>query len=498
MEQPTAARGSIILLAVLAITSALGYGLNIVLAWLLPADDYGTYGIAIAILGILSIFITYGFPWTVVKFLAEYGDKGTSYPIFKSALLGNFLIALVISALFYLVYSFFLFSTNIPDAVIFIIMAIILVFSLRAIYLRTLHGRMRFQEFGTVSIIEAVLRVAVGLGLVLLGYNVAGALAGQLLAGLVALIIAAYLLREFKFWSGKGWANIKVFTFAWRMFLGMLGITMLNQVDILGVRFFSQGTVTAQLVGYYQAVRILAFIPLYLAGGFMGGVFPFISRYAEEGSRNYFLLTLRYIVLIAIPFFAILVAIPGSFIELVFPPAYVAGADAIRILAVGGVLVAIIYVLVQVLQALGYPGLPAKVLMIAALLQIGLLAVLVPNFGLVGAAAATSIACLFGAIWLTVKIAVLYQLKPQLGQIVKLLLTLAITGLSLFLIPHSGRILTVLDVVLVSMIYLFLLVVLRLLRVSDIDILRSALPQNSLILAPVRVLKKLIVRLGGS
>ncbi len=331
-----------------------------------------------------------------------------------------------------------------------------------------------------------------------MGYNVAGALAGQLLAGLVALIIAVYLLREFKFWRGKGWANIKVLSFAWRMFLGMLGITMLSQVDILGVRFLSQGTVTGQLVGYYQAVRILAFIPLFLAGGFMGGVFPFVSRYAGEGSRNYVLFTLRYIVLIAIPFFAALVAIPDPVIELFFPPAYVAGSDAIRVLAVGGILIAIIYVLVQVFQALGHPGLPAKVLTIAALLQLGLLAILVPQFGLVGAAAATSIACLFGAIWLMVRLTVLYQLKPQPRQIAKLVLTLAITGLSLFLIPHSGRILTTLDIVMVSMIYLFLTIVLRLLRVSDIDILRSALPQNSLVLAPVRILRNLMVRLGGS
>lgn len=494
MKQPTGARGAIILMGVLAVTSVLGYVFHVVLAWLLPASDYGIYGVAVAISGILSLFIISAFPWSVVKFLSAEKDQEKRYSVFKTALLANFLTALVISGLFYGIYSFFLSSSDIQLPVIFILIAIVLTFSIRAIYLRTLHGLMRFEQMGAVSVTESVIRVAAGLGLVYLGYGVAGALAGELIGGMVLVIIALYLLRNFKFWQGKGWANVKVLSFAWPMFLGMVGITLLIQIDILGLKYLSQGLISSQSVGHYQAVRVLAMIPLFLAGGIMGAVFPFISKYHEEGGLGYLVASLRYVVLLSLPVAVVLVLLPASIIGLFFPHDYAASANALRVLAVGGACLGVIQVLTSGFQALGQPGIPARALIIAAGVQIASLVVLVPRFGLVGAAASTVIAGLAALVWLLSRFAHIYQLKLRKGQTAKLILAFTVTGLFLFFFPHSSRILTVVDGVLAGIIYLSLLTVLGLIREDDVDILRNALPHNRLVEAASNSVKKVIVK----
>lgn len=496
MRQPTAARGSIIMLIVLVINSVLGYVFNIGLAWLLPARDYGTYGAAVSIMGIILIFVTYGFPWAAAKFLAQEGATEEKEVIFKSVLMGNLIIGLLVIAIFYLVYTFFVPAAEMPAPVIMVMLATIFVFSIRTVYLRTFHGQMKFEEFGIVSIIEAVLRITVGLLLVWLGYSVAGALSGELTSGLIIIIIAAFLLRDMKFWKARGWANPGVFTFAWSMLIGMLGITMLNQMDILIVKFLGTGAIPEQAVGYYQAVRMVAEIPFFLAGSIMSGVFPFISRYAQGDNRTYSLFSLRYIALFSFPFAIFLALLPEPFITFFFPLAYAAAAMALRVLAIGGAFIALIQALAQVFQALGQPGLPAKVLIIAALFQVGLLVPLVPRFGLTGAAAAVAATCLCGAVWLTLKFQTLYKLKIQLGFIARFLLVLLISGLVLYFFPHGSRIWLVLDVIVAGMVYVYLLVALSFIRVVDFDILGQALPQNHAVQAVLKGARAVAVKLG--
>lgn len=145
-------------------------------------------------------------------------------------------------------------------------------------------------------------------------------------------------------------------------------------------------------------------------------------------------------------------------------------------------------------QALGQPGIPARALIIAAGVQIASLVVLVPRFGLVGAAVSTVIASLAALVWLLSRFAHIYQVKPENGQIAKLILAFTVTGLFLFFFPHSSRILTVVDGVLAGIIYLSLLTVLGLVREDDVDILRNALPHNRLVEAASNSVKKVIVK----
>jgi O-antigen/teichoic acid export membrane protein len=176
-----------------------------------------------------------------------------------------------------------------------------------------------------------------------------GALMGFLLSVFLSTGVMVFLLRDFKFWKGRGWAELGVYTFAAPMFLGMLAITLIMNFDMLSVKFFTK-EISDTLAGYYLAAIILARVPYFIAGAMMIAIFPFISRYAGSGARGYSAMSLKYTVLFVLPISLAIAMIPEAFITLIFPDAYTAGAKALAIVAIGMGFLALIQVLANILQ----------------------------------------------------------------------------------------------------------------------------------------------------
>lgn len=492
-----ASRGSVILLTVAFVTAFLAYVFNVALGWLLPIEDYGLYGVCVALLGVLGIFIALGFPWAVTRFLPAEESREKRYTIVKSSILGNFITAVAVSAIFYAIYSYFIGYEKLPAILMLIIVASLPFNSVVTVQTRTLQGLFRFRGIAMVQILAICLRVVIGIGLVYLGYGVLGALTGFVAASLAAIVIAAYLLRDFKFWQGRGWVDFKVYIFIVPMFLGMIGLTLLPLLSILGLKFLSFGAVSNELAGYYQAVYVLAAIPTLITVAMMDALFPFISKRAEVGSHDYSVAALRYVVLFVCPLAIAVALIPRSFITFFFPSIYTAGANALAVAAIGMGVFAIAYVLANTFQAIGKPKVPAIILLVALGIQIASLVLLVPKLGLIGAAASTTIASFFSTTWLLLRYNKMYRLHFRASQVLSLVSAFTAAGAFLFLFPHVGRMLTVVDLILAAIIYLFLLMALRLINERDVRILSSALPQHRLVKIAVEKAARLVITLNN-
>ena len=487
-----AARGSFILLVAFLAVAILKYVLNVVLGWLLAPEQYGTYGSCIAFLNILSIAITFSFPWALTKFLSSEQDSASQYRVFKSALLGNVATAIVIGGLFYIVYSLFLNNKGIDAYLIYLILAVLLISSARTIYLKALNGFFRFGEMGVAQVLEMVLMFLASIVLVHLGYGVVGAIMGMMIATFIILIVMVYMLRDFKFWQGKDSFDLRVFTFTAPMFFGMLGLNIVSEMDILGVKYISPALVSGDLTGYYQAVRLLANIPYFTIGAVMAAIFPFISKYAKADSSTYSLTSLKYAVLFVLPVVIAIATIPSSAITLFFPGVYAKGAEALAVLAIGMGILSIGYVLANTFQAIGKPGVPAVAFIAAVPVQIALLFILIPRLELVGAALATLIACFCSTVWLGVRYIRMYQLKIRARQVMYLVLAFGLTAVFIYFFPHQTRLLTIVVFVLAAILYLFLVIVFGLVNEGDLDILSSALPRNKIIEKVTYWLKRLL------
>lgn len=118
-------------------------------------------------------------------------------------------------------------------------------------------------------------------------------------------------------------------------------------------------------------------------------------------------------------------------------PAYVAGASALAILAVGMTFYSIFSISTSIIQGIGNPRIPMYILIFGSIVTAVLCWTMVPVFGIAGGAAATTIACLFMMIPCMYFVFRLTKTSPPTKSLIKILAATAIMVLFGFLIPKT-------------------------------------------------------------
>ena len=458
---------------------------NVGLGWLLVPREYGVYGVSIALLTILSFFVVSGFPIAASKLISEETCKD-ELRIFKTSLTGNILLGLFVSIIFWFISGFLPLEDY--RFLIFIVILMTILASVKSVYQSTLQGFFRFKEMGALSILEVFLKLIFGVGLVYLGFGAFGAVTGLFIAGLVSLFVLFFLFRDFKFWRVRGWEK-RVLFFTFPVFLGMLGFTLIQNLDILVLKFVSYGD-PDRLAGLYQASLLIARVPFFLTGTFMMAVFPFISR---DNNNIYSRVSLKYVMLFIFPVSIAITLKPNAFLYLVYPVSYAEAAPVLRVLALGMGFFTIITVLSNIFQASGKPEIPARLLLITSGLQLSLLLILVPVIGIVGAALATLLACLIGTIGLAYYYWKIYGIEIKISALTSLLMFSFLVRL----LPFHNRLEIIASSVIAFGVYMLLLAAFKLLRVEDINILMEALPTHPFTLSVARNIKSMVYYLNN-
>ncbi len=464
-------RDTLLMMAVFIIGAALNYAYNIAMGWLLSPDQYGILGVTISFLSILSLFIGAALPLTVAKFLSENNEDHIKHRVFKSSLIGNLCIALLVSSLFYGLYisGIIRLDSAYRPFVLFIILAMVFS-SIGGVYTSALQGMFRFKQYGLIGIATAAAKLIFAVLLVLLGFGAFGAFFGLIAAAITGLLLAVAFTSDFKYWKTGGWVDKKIYLFALPMFFGTFFMTLLMNIDLLGVKFLSENVLSDTLTGYYRSALILAELPVFIVGALMGAMFPYISRYSST-VNDYSNRTLKYTVLVIFPVSITLFVIPSSIIALVFPPSYAAAANALGILALGMGFFVIITALAGIFQAIHRPRVPAIILMFSMVIDIVALLFLVPEYGILGAASSTTIACAAGLLGLTGAYLKYNSLKIEYKNAVKTAMAFILFGSFIYIFPHTTRFLTFFDLVFSAVLYIFILFVFGLLNHDDIEIM---------------------------
>ncbi|MDY6931897.1 MAG: flippase [Halobacteriota archaeon] len=475
-----AARGSAVLIASFVVGSIFRYLFNVGLGWLLSPEDFGILGVSLSFSTILSLFIGSGFPQTATKFLAE--ERGDKSKILKTSMFMNLIIGTTVGFIFYLLFESGLLGLGEKYGPIMLIVTITVIISSVDVVVRySLQGLFMFKKVAYLNITEAVTRLLFGVGLVLFGFGVYGAITGILASGLFVLVLSIFFISDLKFWKERGWASLSIFKFATPMFVGMLSLSLLMQIDILGVKFLVAEDISDQLAGYYQSALVLARLPVWIITAVMSAVFPFISSYStdnKESAKIYINKSLKYACLFLVPISVVFFLISTSLISLFFPEKYLPGAPALAIVSLGMAFLVIATIFARSFQALGEPNIPSFFLSLSVIIQLLLLILLVPVYGIIGAALSTTIACLVGLVSLTLVYVGKYRPEIDKNDVLKILLSFTIMGFVILNTPHYTRILTLVDVVVSGGVYLAIIMLLGLITKEDLDILFGALPKN--------------------
>ena len=117
--------------------------------------------------------------------------------------------------------------------------------------------------------------------------------------------------------------------------------------------------------------------------------------------------------------------------------AYVAGASALAILAIGMTFYSIFAISTSIIQGIGNPRIPMYILIFGSIVTAGLCWIFAPILGIAGGAAATTIACFLMMVPCIYFVFKLTKTKAPTKPVIKILSATAIMGVVGLLIPKT-------------------------------------------------------------
>jgi stage V sporulation protein B len=481
-------KGSFLIMISFFVFRVGGYIYRFIMSRFLGPDGYGLLGLTIPFQGIFQILSAGGLPPAIAKYVAEYKaldeDDMVRQVIFTSL---KFMVVLGILMSLLVFFSAPLIANNIfhKPAVTFPLQAVALITPFSVIvggFRGAFQGLYKMEYIVATRVVEQVFMITGAVLLVSVGFYAAGAVLGTGF-GFMASAISALIIFRMYLWKYLPKPD-KMFNFIdeLRLIKTLLVfsipviITALSEMFIYDMATFVIGVYLAtNFIGYYTAADPIARLPLVISLSVATAVLPAASEASALKDKrlleNYIVQSYRYVILLVLPLCVGIALFSKPLLGILFGSDFVFGAEALSILVIGMTFYTLFMVAASITQGLGHPRLPMIILIGGTVLNLILNLIMVPIYGIVGAAIATSLAALtimLVILWRTYK---LTEIKPPFLDFGKILMASMIMGLPLILIPktYSGF---VIGLIISPFIYLIALTFLRGFEKRDVRMLR--------------------------
>jgi len=381
----------------------IGFIITVLLARYLGAGDLGLYRMVSTIYGIAMLFAAIGIPAAIIKYVAEYkGDGSKTNSIVSAGVITSLLLGIIFSVLFYLSSGIFEEIFKMPGlAGLLKILSPVFPFALvGGVLFGMLNGLREMKKYGTAAIIQSVLMLVVSVLLIYFGFGVAGIVIGVVLASVGWCLYLLLITRDYFEITFEGYASNtkRMLVFGAQVF-GANAINMINyQADIIMIGYF----LTATDVGYYAvAVGLSKFFWL-VPQTIQTITYPATSEYWRMNNHSALQVmidkSMKYTACILLPvglgvgFFA------KDIITLIFGDGFVHAVLALQILIVGTVVFGVVKAIGGSVTGMGRPDIALKIVAISATINVVLNVLLIPAYGISGAAVATALSLFIGSL----------------------------------------------------------------------------------------------------
>lgn len=307
--------------------NAVNYIYHMIMGRVLGPSDYGTLAALISLITILAI-LPQSFSLAIVKFVSAAKDKEeikSIYNLFNKKIYYLSSCILILTLIFSNNISRFL---NIKNVFLLYLISLAFFFLIPAAFYRAiLQGMLKFKVLVTSIFSDTLVKLILGLSLVLIGYQVFGAILGILIASTVGWGVALYFLKDFR---NKGRSNFSVrakpiLLYTIPVFFQFITLTSFYSADVLLVKHFFNSF----NAGIYAAVSSLGKIIFFAAAPFTSVMFPIISMRNSKNEKfiKIFLLTIAITLGASIAVLFIYFVFPEFAISLLYGDEYLSGAS---------------------------------------------------------------------------------------------------------------------------------------------------------------------------
>lgn len=183
----------------------------------------------------------------------------------------------------------------------------------------------------------------------------------------------------------------ELWSFSWPLAIGASFFLMLSNIDVLMIGYFMQ----PQSVGLYRAIQPLRQITSFVLVAFTFLFLPITTEYYDDGDHDaldrFYTITTKWIVAATFPPVLVFTLFAPDVVQAFFGTEYVPAAPALAVLTAGLFLRAIVGLNGDMTKAIDRPKIELYSVAVAVVINVALNAVLIPRYGIVGAAAGTVI-----------------------------------------------------------------------------------------------------------
>lgn len=486
------AKGSAIAFIAMVIAGISGLILRMFLTRALSVEDYGLFYAVFGLFSFLQNFRSLGFQQAVPKFISEFKAKEkfdslkSSCAIAYIAQLGFVLPVTIILVIFSEPIATGFFSDKAAQPLIIIMGIWFMLLSVERVGGTILHG---LKDMLGTNMIKAlrifpVFIFVLGLSF-FLDIDTTIVALGYISAALVSGIWTLFRLNNKRSLFKKGTISLdkdltkKLFLFGLPLIFSGVATTIMGWTDTLMITWFK----TSVDVGLYQVAK-----PATKFIGYLGVIsvplLPMVSELWADKNKNTlkstFRILLKLSILITIPVMLVFLSFPRVIIRVLFGGDYVGAALALQIMAVGTVLKVLSQPLGTGLIGAGKSKTYGKIMGAVAVANFVGNLILVPLFGIEGAALTTSLSFLILFLLRLKYLRNLIEFPSPWKDITKV----AIGGLATLLIVFSLKTILPLStwpklfavVIPGGLFYLLWIFRTEVVKNEDIDLLKTAIP----------------------
>ncbi len=401
------AKTSLFIFAGLMFSKIASYVYRIIIARYFGAELYGSFAIALMISGWFITLAALGLNHGIIRYVAAYRGK-KEYNKIKFIFLKSVSISIIMGLIFMfimffsadfisqnifnnfsLTYMLKLFSVVVP---ITILMNLLL-------GLLNAYERVAWQS-SIVHIFNNGVKVSSILIFLFLGFKAISLPLSYSLGILVSVLVSYIVIKKNtssalghykleKKTKKKIWTNL--LSYSWPFIFSSIVLSIFYWTDSFMVGYF----LSVEHVGFYNAAVPIALLLTLAPELFIGIFFPLINK--EYSNKNMQMIRElskqvgKWIFILNLPVFLIMFLFPGLIINSLFGSDYLVAENTLRILSIGAFFSSLIIISQKLLEMSGRSKTILVDTMMVGILNIILNYLLVPQYGINGAAIATTI-----------------------------------------------------------------------------------------------------------
>lgn len=480
------------------LSKAITYSYRVIIARFYGPEVYGLFSLGLIIFLWFVVFSSLGLLEGILRFVSFYrGRKDMDkvrfvirysfviliFSSIVSGILLYFLSGLISNYIFHnsgLIVFLKIFSFMIP--------AYMMLYALLSVM-------QAFEKIKTHSFISDFLQNLIKLSsfiiLIFIGVNINSVVFSYFIGVLGALIIA-FLYSKYKlpeiFQSFKIKKKDKIilrkelFSYSWPLIVLGLISNIMPYIDSFVIGFFKD----ASAVGIYNAAVPIAELILLFPNLFMRLFFPLVTR--EFSKKNLSIVRelskqiVKWILIINLPLFVLIIIFPGAFINILFGAEYLGAENSLRFLSIGFLFTSISVVFYSLISMIGKSKIILINTIIISVIDLILNIILVPKYGITGAAFSTMLGQIALTLIFFIQVKYYTSIVPLKRKMLRIFISIIPPALTLYyinrFIPETGSktlqiLYLFLQVLFFGLLYLLIIFLTKSLDKNDIMILNS-------------------------